>query len=113
MSRTSMMIPLLLAAAISRAEEPPRDVDYLARVKPILSTKCYACHGALKQESELRLETRALMLQGGDDGAAIVPGNAKDSPLVQRITAVHDERMPPESQGSPLTAAEVALIRKW
>jgi len=40
-------------------------VDYFKQIKPILSVKCYSCHGALKQEAELRLETRALMRTGG------------------------------------------------
>jgi hypothetical protein len=89
------------------------EVDYLTQVKPLLAAKCYSCHGALKQQAELRLETGALMLIGGDSGQAIVPGNADDSRIVARISADEDQRMPPQDQGSPLTADEIALIRKW
>ncbi|MCA9039812.1 MAG: hypothetical protein KDA65_05630, partial [Planctomycetaceae bacterium] len=70
-------------------------VDYLKQIKPILSTKCYSCHGALKQEGELRLETRELMLQGGYSGEVIIPGKADESVLLERIMAEEDERMPP------------------
>jgi len=112
MYRTALIILLLLGTA-ARGDEPSRDVDYTSRIKPLLAAKCYACHGALKQRSGLRLETRTLMLRGGDDGASIVLGKSADSPLLQRITADNEERMPPESEGSALTADEVALIRKW
>ena len=43
-------------------------VDYLRDIKPLLRTKCYSCHGVLKQESGLRLETLALMQKGGESG---------------------------------------------
>ncbi|SVE23974.1 uncharacterized protein METZ01_LOCUS476828, partial [marine metagenome] len=58
-----------------------QEVDYLTQVKPILATKCYACHGALKQKGKLRLETRGLMLKG----KVIVPGKAAKSLLIEKI----------------------------
>ena len=69
-------------SAAAEAEE----VDYLRQVKPILETKCYGCHGVLRQKATLRLETRALMLAGGKSGAAVVAGDAANSLLVQRRT---------------------------
>lgn len=94
----------------SFAAEP---VDYLTQIKPILSEKCYSCHGTLKQESSLRLETRTLMVDGGDSGEVIVPGDAEDSLLIERIMATGDERMPPREDGSPLKSAEIELLRRW
>ncbi len=44
--------------------------DYVRDVKPLLAKHCYACHGALKQKSGLRLDTVALMRKGGDSGPA-------------------------------------------
>ena len=88
-------------------------VDYLTQVKPILAEKCYSCHGALKQEAELRLETRSLLMKGGDSGAVLVEGNAARSLILERIQADEDERMPPAEEGSALKPDEVALIRAW
>jgi hypothetical protein len=88
-------------------------IDYIKRIKPILSAKCYSCHGAFKREAELRLETRALMLQGGDSGEVIVAGEADASLLIERITAEEDERMPPLEEGGTLKAEEIALFRAW
>jgi len=88
-------------------------VDYLRDIKPLLRTKCYSCHGVLKQESGLRLETLALMQKGGESGRVIVPGKPGDSPLLERISAKGDERMPPPADGAALKSAEIALLTRW
>ncbi|MCO6455354.1 MAG: DUF1549 domain-containing protein, partial [Pirellulaceae bacterium] len=87
-------------------------VDYQAEVKPLLRARCYACHGALKQEGGLRLDTAASARQGGDSGPAVEAGSSGDSLLVARVSAQDEaERMPPE--GKPLDAAQIALLRRW
>jgi len=92
-----------------RAAEP---VDYARQVKPILKQRCYSCHGALKSKAGLRLDTGMSIRQGGDGGAAVEPGVAGESLLVDRVTEVDPaHRMPPE--GTPLTAAQVGIIRDW
>lgn len=69
---------------------------YLKSVKPVLQSRCFACHGVLKQEASLRLDTVASMLVGGENGHAIQPNDDTHSLLVQRISAVEDSmRMPP------------------
>ena len=59
----------LICAPLARA-----GVDYLQEVKPILRDHCYACHGAFKQESDLRLDTGESVRSGGGSGPAAVPG---------------------------------------
>lgn len=95
-----------LSAITVAAAEP---VDYLIDIKPLLAEKCYSCHGALKQEAGLRLETRELM----DDGGVIVAGDLDESELLIRISANDDRRMPPHGEGSALHVDEIALIRRW
>lgn len=96
----------------AQATTPGKRVDYLRDVKPIFKERCFACHGALKQEGNLRLDTAAMMRQGGDGGAAIVAGRPDESPLIERITAPDAEtRMPPE--GAPLSPEEAERIRRW
>ncbi|MGN6547404.1 MAG: PSD1 and planctomycete cytochrome C domain-containing protein [Aureliella sp.] len=90
------------------------DVDYARDIKPLLQLRCYACHGALKQQSGLRLDTAELMLEGGDSGPAVAPGKPDESPILQRVTESDvASRMPPEHEGEPFTAAQVELLRKW
>ena len=88
------------------------DLDYLRQIKPILQERCFACHGALKQEGGLRLDTGASIRRGGDSGAAVSIGKPGESYLVERITAEDESyRMPPE--GKPLSQSEIELFRKW
>jgi len=91
----------------------PTQINYLTQIKPLLAEKCYSCHGTLKQESELRLETVELMRTGGDSGPAIKPGNPADSLLLQRISSRDDDQMPPHGEGSPLKPDQVKLLEKW
>ncbi len=107
----AFVIGLLLAVPATCLAE--QSVDYLTQVKPILSEKCYSCHGVLKQESDLRLETRSLMVEGGDSGEVIVPERPDESLLIERVSATDDDRMPPPHDGAALKEDEVALIRAW
>ena len=105
----AMFVALVLGSPILAA-----DVDYERDVKPLFMEKCSACHGALKQEAGLRLDAATLIRQGGDSGAAIVPGAASESLLLQRVSAEDaDERMPPEGEGERLTTEQLALVRTW
>ncbi|MFP6667603.1 MAG: DUF1549 domain-containing protein, partial [Pirellulales bacterium] len=76
-----------------------------------MKTHCFRCHGPLKSESDLRLDTKALALKGGENGPALVAGNAAESELVQRITSDDDSRMPPE--GERLLIDEITTLKKW
>src|SRR5690349_16222620 len=87
-------------------------VDYLKQIKPLIAERCLACHGALKQEGGLRLDTVALAIKGGDRGTAIKPGDAEASLLIQKVTATDEsERMPPE--GEPLKPEQISALRTW
>lgn len=91
-----------------------RAVDYLTEIKPLIRDRCYACHGGLKQEASLRLDTAALIDEGGDSGPAISRDRASASLLIERITAQDiDQRMPPEHEGEPFSPDQIDLIRRW
>jgi hypothetical protein len=101
-----------LAAAARGDAEADRPVDYLRDVKPILRARCFACHGALKQESGLRLDTAEQIKSGGDSGPAMAPGSAAASLLIQRVVADDAaERMPAEAP--PLSTEEIAILKGW
>ncbi|MCH7728286.1 MAG: DUF1549 domain-containing protein, partial [Planctomycetes bacterium] len=104
-------VTLLLVLITARAQSAEL-VNYAKQIKPILSNHCYSCHGALKRESGLRLDTAALARAGGDGGPAIVAGQASSSPLLERLVETDvDLRMPLDAP--PLTAEQIALIIKW
>jgi hypothetical protein len=98
-----------IAAATAGAAAPSFERD----VAPLLAEHCHACHGARKQESGLRLDSRAAALRGGDHGPALVPGKASASALVLAVGGRHPEvaRMP--HRRDPLAAADVAVLTAW
>lgn len=101
---------LLLSAAMVRAEERP--VDYSTQVKPLLVKNCSGCHGAKKQQVGLRVDFAKGMLEGGDSGPAIIPGDSARSLIIQAITGAENaSQMPPE--GEKLAAADISVIRRW
>jgi hypothetical protein len=117
--RTSQLVLLVLTClSLPRgllAVEPrgASAVDYTRDVKPILSKRCYDCHGALKHKAGLRLDTAALMRQGGDSGPAVEPGKSDESLIVDAVTGREGWRMPPKSEGSPLSEQDIAKIKTW
>ncbi|MGE0608448.1 MAG: PSD1 and planctomycete cytochrome C domain-containing protein [Pirellulales bacterium] len=106
---------LALAIATFAGGTVPADdtVDYQKQIKPLLRERCYACHGALKQQSGLRLDTAALIRQGGDGGPAAMPGQADQSLILSRVAAVDESRMPPEGEGAALSPEELSLLKAW
>lgn len=102
-----------LASLIALPAMAAAPVDYVRDVKPILARHCYKCHGAREQKSDLRLDTAASALQGGQRGPAIIPGNAPGSRLVQAVKGEVPElgRMPLKM--SPLETPQIELIARW
>ena len=94
-----------------------QSVDFNRDIRPILSNKCFACHGPDegKREAGLRLDDSKIATDELDSGAtAIVPGKPDASELVRRITAADEaERMPPAKFGKPLSTEEIAILRNW
>ena len=95
----------------------PDRVDYNFHVRPILSNSCFVCHGPdpSTREVDLRLDLReTATARRATGGRAIVPGSARRSKVVRRISAEDvDERMPPADTNHRLTAREIAIISKW
>jgi hypothetical protein len=86
------------------------EVHFARDIRPILSDRCFHCHGPDKEtrEAKLRLDTREGALK------AIVPGKPEKSELIARIhDADPDERMPPEDSNKSLDDKERALLRQW
>src|SRR5579863_2704300 len=61
---------------------------------PILSSKCFQCHGDTMQMSNLDLRSREGVLKGGSKGPAIVPGNAEASLLFKKVSGIDKPAMP-------------------
>ncbi len=98
---------------VSKLPKPANpQVDFVRDIQPIFATHCLKCHGAEKQKSGLRLDSRVAVLKGGDSGKAIVPGESAQSPLIHLVAGLDDDKvMPPK--GERLTMEQIALLRAW
>lgn len=98
----------------------PETVSYNFHVRPILSDRCFACHGpdANKREANLRLDiadSAFAALKETKGAFAIVPGKPEMSELFKRVSSTDTTYLmpPPSSHLQALSPVEVAIIRKW
>jgi hypothetical protein len=109
LSTISILFFALSLSDASIAEERP--VDFTRDIRPILSDKCFFCHGPdpKHREADLRLD-----LEDAAKDSAVVPGKPDSSDLVARITSDDpEEQMPPAKSGKSLNEKEVALLTRW
>jgi len=104
------LLPLVANAA------DPAPIDFNRDIRPILSDKCFFCHGPEEENrgADLRLDTHEGLLGEETGEPAVVEGDAEASLLIERILAEdEDERMPPVESGKKLSAEEIELLKRW
>jgi ankyrin repeat protein len=100
-----------IAATWALSAQPQAKVDFIRDIEPILSQKCYSCHGPGVQQSGLRLDRRQAAMRGGDYGPVIIPGKSAESKLIRRVISGDGGlQMPPTGA---LEKDEIALLRAW
>ncbi|HEY5313760.1 MAG TPA: DUF1553 domain-containing protein [Pirellulales bacterium] len=104
-----LLPPAALEAATPSTPQAAAAIFFEKEVRPLLAERCFKCHGENKQSGELRLDSRASILAGGDSGPAIVPGKPGESLLVEAIRYESLE-MPPKGK---LSDAQVAILTRW
>ena len=113
--RPYFALPLLLAApAFAAIADKP--LSFNQDIRPILSDKCFACHGfdAKKRKADLRLDTPEGAYAVVDGVQAIKPGDLAKSDAWLRINSTDkDEVMPPPDSHRTLSAAEKATLKRW
>ncbi len=123
----ALAIVLGLAPLAAQAPGVREPVRFDRDIRPLLSDRCFACHGADAgaRKADLRLDTweglTGAIANGADFGewtpanrAAVVPGAPERSMLLLRIEATDPQRvMPPPSSHKQLSQAEKALLRRW
>jgi mono/diheme cytochrome c family protein len=113
-SVAAVVVAAVSAAALLRAQsarapvEPP--ISFENDIQPILEKNCLSCHGETMQ-GRLDLRSRESALKGGARGADIVPGDGEASRLYRRVSGGERPAMP--AQADPLTAEQVAAIKRW
>ena len=115
--RLSLATSVAVASTFACNALAQQPIDFNREIRPILSNKCYACHGPDegKREAGLRLDDAKIATSKLESGAvAIVPNNPEASELIRRVASSDvDERMPPAKFGKPLSKDEITALRKW
>jgi mono/diheme cytochrome c family protein len=93
------------------AQKAEQEKFFEDRVRPVLAAHCWQCHGKEKQESDLRLDSRASVLGKSSSGELIAtPGEPTKSLLIKAVRHEGDLKMPPERKLSP---AEIEALEQW
>ena len=111
---TRQTLTLLLVCTLTEAVRSDQKYDFFEnKVRQLLAARCFACHGPDKQESDLRLDHRDGILQGGSSGdAAAVAGDASASLLIQYVRhEVEGMEMPPDDER--LSDEEIVILQRW
>lgn len=114
MCRTGVCIALLSSSCVAQAADDP--VQFNRDIRPLLSDRCFACHGPdpASREGGLRLDVESEAKADRGGYAAVAAGDIEGSELIRRITSSDEsERMPPAEHGKPLSAAEIELLKRW
>lgn len=108
-----IFIALIASSALSADEMP---LSFNRDIRPILSDKCFACHGfdAKTRKAGLRLDTEEGAYSLKDGVQAIKPGALQESEVWHRITHDdEDELMPPPESNKSLTEGEKEVLKRW
>ena len=109
------VVVTLLATTWTAAQSTPpvNDEFFESKIRPVLSSRCYACHSSrlAAPKGELVLDTKAGVLKGGRQGPAVVPGKPADSKLLEALTYANAHlQMPPSGK---LADPIIADFERW
>ena len=128
MKRSLIIIPIFIAAVVvfnscfrkSSDDKLPDRISYNFHIRPILSDKCFKCHGpdVNKRQGRFRLDipdSAFAPLKETKGAFALVPGKPEESELYKRISSTDTSYMmpAPESHLGALTDHEIKLFKKW
>jgi mono/diheme cytochrome c family protein len=108
---TLVAATLAWSAAAASADDP--GVEFFEkRIRPLFAENCNSCHSAAakKIKGDLRLDSRAAILKGGESGPALVPGKPGESLILKAVRYDKDIRMPPKGK---LSDAQIADLETW
>lgn len=119
-SQWLIAVAALVVSAAQVVAAPPPEIDFDRQIKPLLSDRCFKCHGPDEQnrEAELRLDVAEGLQQAAEstEGAEriVLPGQPDASALYLRIASHDDDlRMPPADSDVSLNRDEIQKIRRW
>ncbi|MDA1211875.1 MAG: PSD1 and planctomycete cytochrome C domain-containing protein, partial [Planctomycetota bacterium] len=114
MSRSTLFALVVFvtnATSFVNAEPSALQIEFFEKqIRPLLAEKCWSCHGAKKQESGLRLDSRMALLKGGDSGSIVNVEKPEASPMIEAVKWSGRLQMPPDEM---LLVEEIASLSEW
>jgi len=94
--------------------DPSNPAFYRLHIAPLFARSCISCHRPEKHKGGLRMDTYEQLMRGGDDGAALVPGNPGSSEILRRLRlpASDDDSMPSDGD-KPFATEEIQMLERW
>jgi mono/diheme cytochrome c family protein len=112
---TAIALVSMQLGTVGAQDDASKPAYYTAKVKPILDANCGSCHMGENRKGGLNIDTRAGLLKGGRDGAAVVPGDPANSLLVKLIRheGPADDPMPMPPKKPKMSDDDIAVITAW
>lgn len=107
---TILVLTCALPCLADTKADPAAIEFFEKQVRPVLAEHCYECHGAKKQSGGLRLDNKASLFKGSENGPIVVSGEPDNSPMILAIRQQGEVKMPPKSK---LSAAAVEALATW
>ncbi len=111
LNSTLLLVCIAVCTDVLPTRAEPQPKDFAHTIAPLLTKHCAECHAGDQKSGGLSLNTRELMLEGGENGAVVDLNAPARSRLLEVVTSSGDERMPPEGPG--LSKEEVELLSAW
>lgn len=98
----------------SASADPSNPAFYRLHIAPLFERSCISCHKPSKHKGGLRMDSYEQLMRGGDDGAALVPGDPKSSEILRRLRlpASDDDSMPSDGD-KPFATEEIQMLERW
>src|SRR5882757_9390392 len=85
----------LSASLVAASAITPQEAEFFEKsIRPVLAEQCYKCHGPDKQKAALRVDSRAAILKGTDEGPVVVIGKPDESEFIKSLKHIGDSKMP-------------------
>ena len=110
MSKISITLLFLFFFVCDAKADKVEDDFFERSIRPVLSERCIECHGSAVQKSGLRLDSRKAVIEGGKNGAVVIPGNPNASKLISSIKHEGQLKMPRDRK---LPDIDIKAFEKW
>lgn len=107
-----VLFSVLKNCTLAIGDEPTSPLSFVRDIAPLLQSHCIACHRSGKSDGGLAVDTFSGLTATADSGVALVPGKSAESSFYTRLLE-QDESVRMPQKAAPMTAEQIALIKRW